>query len=341
MVSPVSFTIFGGDRNEEFIGRPVTDFIIPEDRARALSAIALKRQGINTGPSEYRGLRHNGSIFDIEVNSEFIRNAASTPTGMVVIVRDITERKRRETEMAAMLEKQTELSAMKTRFISVTSHEFRTPMTAAMGSAELLANHFDRLAPAKRQELLFRISSSLGRMTGMLDEILRLNRLEERRVAVQLATINLRCFLSDLIEEIRLGDHDMHLLEFHATGEVAHVLTDPNMLHHILSNILSNAVRYSPAGTLITVRLEADERRVQVAVEDHGIGILPADRERIFEPFERGSNVGQISGTGLGLNIVKRMAEMLDGSIAVDDAEGGGTRFTLVFPRPRNPASRS
>jgi signal transduction histidine kinase len=183
--------------------------------------------------------------------------------------------------------------------------------------------------------------ASLLRMTTMLDEILLVNRLEEKRIVVQLTPVDLGLFLHDLIEEIRLGDRHAHRFDLRAPSNAVRMVADPSLFHHIFSNILSNAVRYSPAGTLITVRLEADERRVQVAVEDQGIGILPSDRERIFEPFERGSNVGQISGTGLGLNIVKRMAEMLDGTIAVDDAEGGGTRFTLVFPRSPNPTARS
>ncbi len=270
-----------------------------------------------------------------------IRDAEDRYYGRFYIFEDITERKQREAETAAMLEKEREVSEMKTRFISVTSHEFRTPMAAAMGSVDLLTNHFERFAPAKRHELLARVNASLLRMTTMLDEILLVNRLEEKRIAVQLTPVDLGRFLHDLIEDIRLGDRDAHRFDLRAPSHAVRIVADSNLFHHIFSNVLSNAVRYSPAATLITVRLEADESQVQVSVEDQGIGILPADRERIFEPFERGSNVGEISGTGLGLNIVKRMVEMLDGTIAVDAAEGGGTRFTLVFPLPPNPSSRS
>ena len=339
MVSPVAFTLFGGARTEEFMGRPVTDFIVPEDRARALAKIALKRQGINTGPEEYRGLRRDGGTFDIEVNSEFIRDAAGAPTGMVVIVRDITERKRHETEMVAMLEKQREISEMKSRFISTTSHEFRTPIAAAMMAGELLANHFDHFAPAKRMELLARVNSSLRRMTGMLDEVLLLNRLEQNRIEVKLAPVDFRLFLADLVEEVRLGDRDEHRFNLDMFGDASRFLADSDLLHHILSNLLSNAVRYSPNGTLIAVRLEADATQVQVTIVDQGIGIPLCDQERIFEPFERGSNVGQIKGTGLGLNIVKRMTERLAGRISFESVAGGGTRFILIFPHAAMPAA--
>ena len=270
-----------------------------------------------------------------------IRDAEDRYYGRFYIFEDISERKRREAETTAMLEKEREVSEIKTRFISVTSHEFRTPMAAAMGSVDLLINHFDRFVPAKRHELLTRVNSSLLRMATMLDEILLLNRLEEKRIKVHLTSVDFGQFLHDLVEEIRLGDRDEHRFKLHVPGNVVPLAADSKLLHHIFSNVLSNAVRYSPANTLITVRMEVDALQVQVAIEDQGIGILPADRERIFEPFERGSNVGQIAGTGLGLNIVKRMMGMISGTIAVDAIESGGTRFMLVFarqPAPIEPA---
>jgi signal transduction histidine kinase len=117
--------------------------------------------------------------------------------------------------------------------------------------------------------------------------------------------------------------------------------SDPSLLHHVFSNLLSNAVRYSPSGTTVRVRLEAGAEQVRVVVEDEGIGILPADRVRIFEPFERGSNVGNIQGTGLGLNIVKRMTTLLGGTIAVESGGTEGTRFTVVFARSPVPVPTS
>ena len=257
----------------------------------------------------------------------------------VVFVRDITARKRLEAEAAAMLEQERQISEMKTRFISVTSHEFRTPMSAALGSVELLSNHFDRLAPPKRQELLGRITTSLGRMTEMLDDVLLLNRMDANRVEINLAPANLRQQLHSYIEEIRLGDRDAHALDFHVSGELDDFATDLNLLHHIASNLLSNAVRYSPPGSAITVGLSGGPHQVTLSVQDQGIGIPEKDRPRIFEAFERGSNVGNIKGTGLGLNIVKRMTEMLGGTIAVDPVEPTGSRFTLILPRlPQTPA---
>lgn len=212
-------------------------------------------------------------------------------------------------------------------------------MAAAMGSVELLHNHFDRLTPAKREELFTRVFGSMHRMTEMLDDILTLNRMDANRLEVQPAVVELRSFVHSAIDEIRLGDREGHRFDLDCEGETAGFVTDPSLLHHILSNLLSNAVRYSPAGTVVTTRIAAAADRVRITVADQGIGIPAADRQRIFEPFERGSNVGQIKGTGLGLNIVKRMCGLLGGTIGVESVARGGSCFTLSFPRRPAPAS--
>jgi PAS domain S-box-containing protein len=266
-----------------------------------------------------------------------IRDDSDQYHGRFYIFEEITVQKRSEKLVAASLEKERQVSEMKTRFISITSHEFRTPMATVMMSAELLINHFDRFAQPKRLEMLGRIMSSVHRMTEMLDEMLTLNRLEERRTEVHLAPIDLQTFVLNLIEEIRLGAGNAHRFESQTTGDVSAFSTDTKLLHHIVDNLLSNAVRYSPAGTDIAIRVEADAKRMQLSVEDHGIGIPKADRARIFEPFERGSNVGNIQGTGLGMSIVKGMTTLLGGTIDLAEVKGGGSRFTLTLPRLDGP----
>ncbi len=259
----------------------------------------------------------------------------TAPTGadeFVVFARDITARKRLEGETVAMLEKERQVSEMKTRFIAVISHEFRTPMTAIAGSVELLAHHLDRLSATKRAEILERISRSQLRMTAMLDDVLTLNRMDLNRSEVRLTTVNLEPFLQNIISELRAADRDAHPFKLELAGATAAFVTDPNLLNHIVANLLGNAVRYSPVGTTVTVRANRDAWRLHLSVEDQGIGIPPADRVRIFEPFERGSNVGQIKGTGLGLNIVKRLTELLGGNVSLRQLAGGGTRFNLAFP---------
>jgi PAS domain S-box-containing protein len=258
------------------------------------------------------------------------------PTHYVAVKEDVTSQRR----ILELLERERQVSGMKTRFISVTSHEFRTPMAAAMGSVELLTNHFDRVTPAKRSELLDRIAGALRRMSDMLDEILLYNRLDAGRVELHLMAHDLAALIQNAVEEIRLIDHDAHRFAVEVTGATAGFVTDASHVQHILSNLLANAVRYSPAGSLVTVRLTLDEKEARLEVQDEGVGIPAADLPRLFQPFERGSNVGTIKGTGLGLSIVKRMIEQLGGTVAVESPAGGGTRFIVRHPRqPAPPAS--
>lgn len=261
-----------------------------------------------------------------------LRAAPVPPDQFVVFVRDIRDRRRAEEEMAAALRKEREVAELKARFVAVASHEFRTPMAALLASADLLASQVDRLSPGQRGEIAARIHESLRRMTEMLDDLLTVNRMESRETHARPEPVPLDAFLGSLLEEVRAGDAAGHVLEFHGAGPDAVVSSDPSLLHPVVSNLLTNAVRYSAPGSRVVVHAEAGPAGFRVAVRDEGIGIPPADLGRIFEPFERGSNVGRIKGTGLGLNIVQRMTGLLGGTVAVDSVVGGGSTFTLTFP---------
>lgn len=265
-----------------------------------------------------------------------LRCARVSDEDFVAFARDITARKRLEEETAQMLEKERQVSEMKTRFISTTSHEFRTPMAAAIGSADMLINHEARLSPGKRRELLERIRTSMFRMSEMLEDLLTLNRMDANKAKPVLTSLDLTMMISSAVEEIRLGDHDAHPIVMDLQPLHAPIISDENMLHHILTNLLSNAVRYSQAGSKVEVSCFQEGSHVLIEVSDHGIGIPPEDLHRLFTPFERGSNVGNIKGTGLGLCIVHRMTLLLGGSISLRPVEGGGTCFILSLPQVGN-----
>ncbi|MEI7552336.1 MAG: transporter substrate-binding domain-containing protein, partial [Verrucomicrobiota bacterium] len=325
----------------------VTQYTLPEVIGRNTN---LLKSG-QMAPEVYRdlwqtitsGKTWSGDLFSKTKDGRIILESAvlapvldesGRTTHYVAMKDDVTAQKRREAEDQMVLAKEREISAMKSRFIVVTSHEFRTPMATAMGSAEILHHHIEKLAPEKREELFGRVNGALRRMSEMLDELLLMNRLEAERVEAQLASLELGPFLRNVLKEIQLGDREAHRFEISVAGSSSAFVSDAKMLHSIFANLIGNAVRYSPAGTLVTVRLVVDATRAQVEVADQGIGVPPADRARIFEPFERGSNIGTIRGTGLGLNIVKRLVRLLGGQIEVAAAEGGGSRFTVVLPRP-------
>ena len=277
--------------------------------------------------------KKNGEVFLESVVIAPVVDETGRTTHYVALKDDITAQRRSTEEASAGIAKEREISEMKSRFISLISHEFRTPLTAAMASAELLHNHLNQLAPAKREELFVRINSSVLRLTEMLDDVLALNRADTENSDLRLVATDLPLFLRDAIEEIRLGDRDAHRFDLLAGGDLAAFVTDTNLLRHIVSNLLGNAARYSPAGTLITMRTEADSQGMRLSGRGPGHRDT-LDRSRAhFRAFERGSNVGATKGSGLGLSIVKRMTRLLGGSITVVSAEGGGSRFTLVLPR--------
>lgn len=255
------------------------------------------------------------------------------PTHYVSLRDDITARKRFEAESQARLQREHEISEMKSRFISIVSHEFRTPLAAVRVSSDILRRHFALLDARQREDLFGRIEGSVHQLTTMLDEILLLNRIDADRFVVRVVPTNLRQLVSDILEEHRLADHGAHRFEFFATGRDDEFPTDTSAFRHILSNLLGNALKYSAPQTIVTVRLDSDATHAVVAVEDRGLG-LPAELiPKIFEPFERGANAGSVKGTGLGLNIAKRMTDLIGGTITAENRDDGGARFTVVLPR--------
>jgi PAS domain S-box-containing protein len=286
---------------------------------------------------EIKNRKKNGEIYLETVVIAPLTGEDGRATHYVALKDDITAQKRFEAETNALLEKEREISQMKSQFVSVASHEFRTPLAAAVGSLDLLERHAARLTEAKRLELLARIKTSLGRLTTIMDDVLQLSRADSGRVKVNRMNVDLPQFAQDIIKQVEAGDHQQHRFVFLRTGGPDTVPTDTSLLNHILSNLVGNAVRYSPAGTQISVTLEQGDTAFTFTIADEGIGIPEAEREKIFEPFVRGSNVGQIGGTGLGLNIVKRYVELLGGRIEVLPV-ASGTTFRVTIPLQPPPA---
>lgn len=275
---------------------------------------------------------------DITIGSDALalelRGAPSGDDQYVVFVRDITARRRLEIEMGLALAQEKSASEMKSRFIAVTSHEFRTPMSAALAAADLLTNHGDQLSAAQRQAMLERIDESMRRMSFMLDELLTLNRVSSGRTRAKLGTVDLRGLVEDIVEEMRLTDPDAHRFQIQSVGDSSGVASDAEILRHVVTNLVNNAIRYSPPRSIITVALIASGYKFALSVADKGMGIPEADHERLFSPFERGSNTTGIAGSGLGLSIAKRMAAMVGGHISFVSKEGQGSTFVAEFPLP-------
>lgn len=240
--------------------------------------------------------------------------------------------RRTEQELQRALEAERQLGELKSRFVSMVSHEFRTPLGIAMSAVELLRNYLDRLPTDKREELLTDIYDSTLRMSGLMEQVLLLGRVEAGRTSCQRASLDLPVLLDKLADESHSASHRRCRVIVTTDGSLEGSTGDESLLRHIVSNLVSNAVKYSPEGTSVEVSARREGTDAVIEVRDRGIGIPEADRARLFDAFHRGTNVGQTPGTGLGLLIVKRCVELHDGQIRFESVEGKGTTFTVRLP---------
>ena len=252
----------------------------------------------------------------------------------ICFIRDLSDRKLHEQSLKAMIAQEQELSAARAQFLSFTSHELRNPLNVILGSTALLGRASEQMKPEKRAEITQRVLSSGRVMTALLDKVLLFNRTDSGLLEVRHAPTDLRKLAAALLVEVDLADRHQHRLVLEAHGTLNEFPSDTNLLQHILTNLLSNAVRYSHPGTTITLRLTITDTAAEFVVSDAGIGISAPDLGRLFQPFTRGSNVGDIPGTGLGLSIILRLVTLLSGTIHVDSTPGQGSVFTVRLPRP-------
>jgi signal transduction histidine kinase len=235
-------------------------------------------------------------------------------------------------------EKQRELAELKSRFISMTSHEIRTPLSAIMSSSELLEVYSERWPAEKKKEHYDRIRSSVRAMLQMLDGVLMVGRSDAGKLEFKPAHVPLRKFCEETVRSAALSCRGDHEIVLEGPNEDDSVMADELLLRHVLDNLLSNAIKYSPRGSRVRLSARRESDGVLLEVSDHGIGIPAVDRQRLFETFERGTNVGAIPGNGLGLAIAKRALDLHGGSLSVASGEGRGTRFTVRLPDARHAA---
>ena len=252
--------------------------------------------------------------------------------GLLIFFLDVTERHQAELDTHNALERQQELNALRSRFVSMTSHEFRTPLATILSSQDLLRHYHDRLPSAERMELLGVIEAGVHRMTRMLDRVLLIGKAEAQMLEFQPAEIDLQALCVELVEEARSMDGGAPgTVQLDFLGQMPGQHYDEKLLRHIVGNLLSNALKYSPEGGLVRLQVTTEGSQTVLEVSDQGIGIPAAELPHLFESFHRASNVGSIAGTGLGLAIVKNAVDLHGASIAVFSQEGKGTRFVVRF----------
>lgn len=251
---------------------------------------------------------------------------------------NITEQKELQNQLERSLEKEKELGKLKSRFVSTASHQFRTPMTIIQSNSELLniiTQNSDENIKRKLGKATARIKSEVMRMTTLMNEILILGKISAGKMDVKKSSTNILSVCEELCEKYNSIQTDNRKVEFNVIGEAREVIVDQELMDHAISNLLSNAFKYSEKENPV-LDLIFDKDEFTIHVKDKGIGIPKKELEDLFLPFHRAINVGDIPGTGLGLTIVKDYIELNDGTISIESIEGGDTIFTIKIPTTAN-----
>ncbi len=354
---------------EEFLAISPNDlYADPLDRKKMVNE--LQNSGFIKN-MEILSLKKNGNTYWISVSAVLLKDSSGKPVSILGSVADINERKKIELELEkyrfhledlikertielekvnhllqdeiikqkeseiivnSALLKEKELSELKSKFISITSHEFRTPLTTIISSAQLLGKYgrsWDEERYTKHTE---RIQKSVQYLTNLLNDVLTISKTESGKIKFEPRIINLKNLCLTIQDDISAQLTDKHRLNFEFRIPDEEFLIDEKLITFILFNLLSNAIKYSIDGGDVDFIVTRDGKEIIFTIQDNGIGIPEADQSNLFEPFNRGQNVGTISGTGLGMSIVKRSVEIHGGSISFESKEKAGTRFFIKIP---------
>lgn len=243
-----------------------------------------------------------------------------------------------EKELKTALEKEKELNALKSRFVTMASHEFRTPLSAILSSADLIEAYTKDSPEDKRMKHVGRIKSAVNSLTNILNDFLSLSKLEENMVKVQPVSFSLRDFCHEFLDEMKGLLKPGQQLVHPAGIPEKEIVLDKKVLKNILYNLVSNAIKYSGEGKEIQCHISLVNHHLTIRITDFGIGIPEEDQPHLFTRFFRAHNAENIQGTGLGLNIVKRYLDLLDGEITYTSKQGEGTTFSVSIPLEGDPS---
>ncbi len=326
-----AFEIFHGKTKEEIIGKNVYSAGINTKP----SFIEKKDDELlsNPGQQNYEivGLDGNGEEHELLVNKATFNKTDGTLGGIIGVILDISELKKLERKTFEALEREKELSQLKSRFISVASHEFRTPLTTILSAADLLEMYGRNWPEEKYFKYINNIQRAVGYMTELINDVLTVSRADTGKTSFNPSMVDFYELAHNIVTEASLSTPANVKLNFNYEIEDKILHIDIKLMTHILTNLLSNAIKYSPGGGNINLHVKKEDEKLLLQVEDEGIGISDEDQKLLFEPFHRGNNVGAIAGTGLGLSIVEKSVEMHKGILKVKSKINEGTMVTVQF----------
>lgn len=297
--------------------------------------LGVRTQILHEGEDDLRfevPLKGGGDTCWVAVYAQTIRDDDGRRTGVAGTLHDVTERRRMEQRTHDALQRERELNRLKSSFISMASHEFRTPLSTIRSSSEMVARFVEQGDDEKREKYLRRIRRQVDRMTELLSDVITTSRLDAQKSGPELEATDLRHFMREIADEMRAHHGADRRLQIQFDSVPERLSVDPGLLHHILGNLTSNALKYSPADQPVAVDLMVDEVNLILRVRDYGIGIPDSDAAHLFDAFYRGSNVGSAEGIGLGMTIVQRAVDVYGGTIQYENPTGPGSAFTVTLP---------
>ncbi len=320
-----------GYRREELIGTKPFAYLNETNTVIVREQLDRRRQLENSAYELVINRKDGQIIHLLSLGSPMLDKEGSYQGGFAVVT-DITVQKQAEATLRQALTKEKELGELKSRFVSVASHEFRTPLATISATTETLLAYRDRLDGSQLNARLHKILAQVDHMKAIMDDVLQLARIQAGRVELMLAPGDLNALCSEIIAEFRSQVEYSERISYTVVGSPTGYRFDVRLMRHVVSNLIANGLKYSPQAQPITVQLHWAAQSVTLQVQDHGIGIPTADLPHLFEPFHRASNVGTISGTGLGLSITKEAVERHGGSIQIETEINSGSTFTVTLP---------
>jgi PAS domain S-box-containing protein len=341
----IGYFSYVNDAFAQMVGRPKEDLIgrlpsevSPADDRDTFTLVRKERAQGKSSSYQVKLQQPGGTMLPVLITG-VPRMERGRLAGTIAVVTDLTEQKRVEHQMEAALARERELNSLKSSFVTMASHEFRTPLTGIVYAAEMLASHVKALPEGtgtRQQRYVEIIMDGSKRMSDLMNDLLLLGRIESGKMATAPAPVELAAFAEELWRQIGTGNERLEIRLDPTLPAVA--LLDTNILSHALLNLLGNGLKYSvaPAGVTLGIHLEpageTQPARLCFSVRDHGCGIPPADQEKLFQPFFRATNVGKIRGTGIGLTIARDCTRLHGGELTFESRVGEGTTFFVRIP---------
>jgi PAS domain S-box-containing protein len=322
----------------------VATYITSDYQTQVKEVLDNALKGQETANFEFPLFAKNGERVMVLLNSSSRRDANGKIVGMLGVGQDITilnEYKKtleskvefRTRELQESLAREKELGQLKTSFVSMASHEFRTPLTSIKATSDIILRYFDKFSRDDINERLNKIKREVGDMTIMLEDILIIGKSDAQKLDYNPERLDIVILIKDIITEYQLSESENRPLVYTISSPVIMVNADKKWIKHMVINLFSNATKYSDKDKPIEITMEQNQSSICFCVRDYGIGISKEDIKLLFEPFHRGENVRNISGTGLGLSVLQRAVELHKGEIEVESKIGKGSNFKIILPK--------